>query len=646
MKKRKKIISIFLIITVCFSIFVFDTKISNADTSYSEVTSSTNIDSKYSFSPRFIDGVSYLEGFGGYSYESDLSRTTTKNSNGTYNVEYYDKNKFYPIRLTRNNEGKIGVWYRNIGTYRGDMLDLKITINEYSDIRDNWTVKSTQGDLICYPTIMFSKNKIGINPTSFSIKNTKYKFELYNKNGEFVNVNMHWNILDIDDAQYVQSDDIYHSYIDNSNWLQVSGNKIYSAYGKDSNSDEKKAMATILLDNKSSFILGFSATQYDEDDFNKKKVTKTWHTVEISGDSLAPFTTPKPIKSASSVVHKGDNIIYNINFIVPQQPNDYLYNKFVVNDKLPNGVKYKSYEITNDAGENATDLFNINCNGQNFTATANKLKDSKFYYKSYNIKINCVADSNYDFSIGNDGSKTVINNIATITSKAGSRAEESQNSNTASTEVKFKLTTSTDGHGSITNSINNISGGENKTITYTPNIGYEVSTINIDNKNIAINNANKKSYTFSNIHDHHKIHVTFKPTIDNKITITKKIPKNDLKSAYGNPVGIFKCIGTDLNGDTHEYYEAVELTKDDLNGDYYTKTVTFNNLVAGSYKVTEVDTSRYDLTSVIANSGATSSNNILNCDLINNKEAKGTFTNSLTKFNLWSHSNIKINQFK
>lgn len=193
--------------------------------------------------------------------------------------------------------------------------------------------------------------------------------------------------------------------------------------------------------------------------------------------------------------------------------------------------------------------------------------------------------------------------------------------------------------------MDNVVGGSDKTISYTPKAGYKLDTVTVDNKKVEATSY-KSSYLFKDVYDNHKIHVTFKPTTDNKITVTKKVHKNDFKDAYGNPVGIFKCEGKDLNGNTHEYYETVELTKNDLNGDYYTKTVTFDNLTAGTYKVTEVDTSRYDLTKVAAGSGSTSSNNILNCDLINNKEAKGTFTNSLTKFNLWSHSNIKINQFK
>lgn len=646
MKYYKKIVSFCLIFIMCFSIISFSNiKQVSAAMSVSQVTNDTNIDSKYSFSPRFINGVSYLEGFGGYSYTEDLWKSIRKNSNGKYEIGDYSSNTYYPIRLNNSNKGKIGVWYRNIGEYNGKMLDLKITVLDWSEIRNPWTVDSVRGTLTGYPAIMFHKHDIEINPTSFAIKNTKYKFELYDKSGNLEKVNMHWNVYDLDDAQYIQTDDLYHSYLSQDTWLSVSGNKIYAPYNQDSTPYETKAMTTVLIDNKSSFIFGFSAQQYDNNDFTSTKRTKTWHTIQMSGETLAPFTTSVPTKSATSVVHKGDNITYTIKFTVPQQPSNYLYTKFQIKDVLPKGVKYKSFSVTNDKGSNVTNIFSGNISGQTFTASVSSPKSANFYYKTYTMTINCIADSSYDFSVGNNGSKTLVSNTATITSKAGTRAEESKNSNTVSTEIRYKITTSTDGNGTITNSLDSIVGGSDKTISYTPKAGYEVDIITVDNIKVD-NSTYKDSYLFKDVYDNHKIHVTFTPTTDNKITVTKKVHKKDYNLAYGNLVAIFKCNGTDLNGSTHEYYEIVNLTKDDLNGDYYTKSVTFDNLIAGNYKVTEVDISRYDLTKVVASSGTTSSNNILNCDLVNNKEAKGTFTNSLTKFNLWSHSNIKINQFK
>lgn len=646
--KRKKIISYFLIFLICFTACVSSLQISNAAVSYSKITDSTNIDSKYSFSPRFISGVTKAEGFGGKngSSSSDNWKATWNSSKKQYIYET-QPDYWYYIRLTDNSQkGKVGMWYRNVGQYKGKVVDLKITIADWEAIKNPITINTNKGKKKSYPTIAFNTDTIKINPAGGYVKAPTYRFSYYDQNGNPLAISGHTNFIDIDDEQYMESSHFTKGYLTSNTKLTIKGNGVREMNGYESNNSDKTTWCTALFDNRSYYDVKFSSWRQDSEGYptDKSRKNRGFFTMLVNGNSLAPFTTPTPIKSATSVVHKSEDLIYNIDFTVPQQPSEYLYSKFVLSDTLPKGVKYKSYSVTNDAGSNVTSDFAASLNGQNLTLTVKSPSASNFYYKSYKLTINCVADNNYDFSSYNG--KVIANNVVTITSKAGSRAEQSSNSNTVSTEIKFRINTSTDGNGTITSSMNNISGGENKTITYTPKAGYEVSTITVDGKNITVDSSNKKAYTFSNIYDHHNIHVTFKPTTDNKITVTKKVHKNDLKSAYGNPVGIFKCEGKDLNGSTHEYYEVAELTKDDLSGDYYTKSVSFNNLTAGTYKVTEVDTSRYDLTSVAAGSGATSSNNILSCDLVNNKEAKGTFINSLSKFNLWSHSDLIINSFR
>lgn len=646
--KKKRIFSISLVLVMCFSIFLVDTKISRAAIAYSKVTNSTNIDSKYGFSPRYISGVTKAEGFGGALGNNSSDNWSAKwNSSKKQYIYTKEPDYWYYVRLTDNSQkGKVGMWYRNVGQYQGKTVDLKITIADWQAIKNPITVTTDKGKKKSYPTIAFNTNTIKINPAGGYIKAPTYRFSYYDQNGNPLTISGHTNFIDIDDEQYMESSHFISGYLSADTKLSTSGNRVSEKNGYESINSDKTTWCTATFSNKSSYDVKFSSWRQDSEGYpvEKSRKNRGFFTMLVNGDSLAPFTTPKPIKSATSVVHKGDAITYTIDFTVPQQPSEYLYSKFVLSDTLPKGVKYKSYSVTNDEGSNVTSDFTASLNGQNLTLTVKSPSASSFYYKSYKLTINCVADNNYDFSSYNG--KVIANNVVTITSKAGSRAEQSSNSNTVSTEIKFRINTSTDGNGTITSSMNNISGGENKTITYTPKAGYEVNTITVDGKNITLDSSNKKAYTFSNIHDHHNIHVTFKPTTDNKITVTKKVHKNDFKDAYGNPVGIFKCEGKDLNGSTHEYYEVAELTKDNLSGDYYTKSVSFNNLTAGTYKVTEVDTSRYDLTSVAAGSGATSSNNILSCDLVNNKEAKGIFINSLSKFNLWSHSDLIINRFK
>ena len=107
----KEGVVIFLIATLFLCIFLsftYITKPAHAVSSLQKVSASTAIDAKYSFSPRFIQGVTYLEGFGGNSYTADLWRWENNNY-----VEL-SSSAYYPIRVTSSSQkGKIGVWYRN-----------------------------------------------------------------------------------------------------------------------------------------------------------------------------------------------------------------------------------------------------------------------------------------------------------------------------------------------------------------------------------------------------------------------------------------------------------------------------------------------------------------------------------------------------
>ena len=73
MRKRKKIINFCLVFILCFSFIAGVSKEDvNAVVSVSKVTDTTNIDSKYSFASRYIDGVTKLETFGKASYDEDV----------------------------------------------------------------------------------------------------------------------------------------------------------------------------------------------------------------------------------------------------------------------------------------------------------------------------------------------------------------------------------------------------------------------------------------------------------------------------------------------------------------------------------------------------------------------------------------------
>ena len=112
-----------------------------------------------------------------------------------------------------------------------------------------------------------------------------------------------------------------------------------------------------------------------------------------------------------------------------------------------------------------------------------------------------------------------------------------------------------------------------------------------------------------------------------------------------SPLDVESIKGTDLNGNNHTYQKVVTLTEDTLKDGYYVVKVKFDNLTAGTYTAAEVDTSRYVLTNVLADKNARAEDNTLVCDLVNGKEASGTFLNGKTILQCFSHNNMKHNSF-
>ena len=644
--KLRQFIVIFILIGMMISVIIpFSIIQSNAVSTFTKISSSTRIDSKYSFSPRWISGKTYMEPFGDtakYSYAEDLWNLEGGGSQyGTVNSNWY-----YPVRLTSaSQKGKMGVWYRNVGEYQGKMLDMKFTIVDWSQIRTNTVLTSPAipgGSKVSHTTIFFGKTDITLHTISGYMKQPKFRLEFFDKSGNPVAISGHNTFKDIDDAQlYIASTDV-HGYLASNTKLTASGNRVQSPSGGAGEND-KPNWLTITYDNKTAIDFVFNNNLSENENFSTvKRKTRGLMVIIFDGDTLAPFTTPAPTKTGTAVSTPGGTVSYNVAFTVPQQPAGYLYSKFVLSDTLPNGLKYTGFSVKDDTGANVTGNFTGQISGQTFTLTPNNLSSSAFFFKGYTVTINTtVEDKDYKDQQGSDGRVILKNQAKIIAKNSPSVPEETKTSNVINTEILFNINTKTDGNGSITDSIKGISAGSTKEITFTPNAGYEVDTVTVDGTQVTATDK----YIFSDITKNHDISVTFKPTTDNVVTLTKKIAETDVNMANGTPTAIFKLTGTDLNGDSHQYQKVVTLTEDTLKDGYYVVKVKFNNLTAGTYTAAEVDTSRYLLTNVLADQNARTEDNTLVCDLVNGKEASGTFLNGKTILQCFSHNNMKHNSF-
>lgn len=133
--------------------------------------------------------------------------------------------------------------------------------------------------------------------------------------------------------------------------------------------------------------------------------------------------------------------------------------------------------------------------------------------------------------------------------------------------------------------------------------------------------------------------------------VTKRILAADFWAEHGNPTFIFEMKGTDINGDPHTYYRSVEFTDEyvkahtDPDG-YVEMTVTFNDVMAGEYVVSEVEVSRYEFDSISDLVNAQAKDDTAIYDLINNDTAASTFTNRKYEWQDYSSNDIVVNHIE
>ena len=198
---------------------------------------------------------------------------------------------------------------------------------------------------------------------------------------------------------------------------------------------------------------------------------------------------------------------------------DQRYSEFSITDKLPAGLKYagaKLYFIdgnTNAKSEVNADDYNLTDKDGLITAklTDKYLKVMPLNGGTYLLEISTVVDSSANGrSLTNQGFTTINN-------------KKIQSNNTVITVDKtFRITTSVI-NGKISESLT-VNKGESKTISYTPNSGYQLKTVEVDGQ-VVSPGENLSDYTFTDISCDHKIDVEYEKIP--KLQVIKTADKTD-----------------------------------------------------------------------------------------------------------------------
>lgn len=129
-----------------------------------------------------------------------------------------------------------------------------------------------------------------------------------------------------------------------------------------------------------------------------------------------------------------------------------------------------------------------------------------------------------------------------------------------------------------------------------------------------------------------------------EITVIKKIHKDDIIWAHGNPVFRFRVSGTDIKGIDHSYEDYIEFTEDHLKAEngYAVGKLTFRNIPLGTYKISEHDTLRYEFQSITAdtkNVTVSGKTGVAVLDL-DSRNAGVTFFNKIIRYDGFSHTDV------
>lgn len=142
------------------------------------------------------------------------------------------------------------------------------------------------------------------------------------------------------------------------------------------------------------------------------------------------------------------------------------------------------------------------------------------------------------------------------------------------------------------------------------------------------------------------------PTVKGELTVGKKIKSADIVFAHGSPTFTFRADKIENGSVTHTYFKSITFGEDyvkdntDSSG-YVYASVTFADIPVGEYRVTEVDTNRYDFggfenasANCVIDENAQSAAITLSDQ---NKTGEVTFVNSKTNQSDTSHAVLKTN---
>ena len=362
------------------------------------VTSNTMLLSKYSFIPRWIPGTTSIELFGDVQWDDNA-------------YEYGDSTWAYGFipSIDKREREKVGVYYRNVGTYRGAEIDLKITVMDWESVGpENGYIAYLAGD-------DENKGEFGHNMNGYWYVDQKWEFIDANTQKP-IRVNGYMNIVDIDREQAVVFDKATLSSIDN---LYVSSNPKTVVQFKPLASGEAAFVdyddvSVGPEDPEGQFIFTFSNTSQIRFKWSREHGKmrhppgavdnrRVWYGDYFSFTGkkfIDSHMTPATLlieernteKSANLKIsnRRPEDITLSLEQFVQDESPRFYYNSYLMTMMVDSRLEIKApLKVMGDDGVDYTNMFNIFVNNNRVEARAKPIavQSPSFYNKYYKLVV-------------------------------------------------------------------------------------------------------------------------------------------------------------------------------------------------------------------------------------------------------------------
>ena len=484
--------------------------------------------------------------------------------NKNSNVEIFG---FEPVSLPGGNiygtlsddsmKGRIGCWYKNVGTYNGRQIDIKCTITDY-------TFYSLEGEQeVGY--FQVDTQKIGLNATN--TKDISANMEFFDhETGKPVKVKGFATFADIDIRQGIEIlspvDEVF--VTKDCKLYKAPGSNLFTAPWKLSNTVDSDTDFQVQA-NYYSYNLAYKFYSGCENycfsdgtsvNGESRQVWKNTYTGNVAEydivnekegclwqgwqglyyGRMGRVSLSEPLSKTVSDVDEKDmsentlkdrkeHFTYKLSHYVPYEMEMFHYASYTIYDEIHKDLTvYPEFcKVLLDDGTDVSEWFQISTNGQkvSFSIKPEIAAEEDFYDKTYHCYIEVSISEDTDLSKYEGDIYSVKNRGHVV--------------------------------------MNRPQGEEKK-------ISNEVQTLLILPKG--------------------------------KITVTKRIREEDITWSHGNPTFFFVTEGTDHSGAYHKYENYVVFTKDNYKKEedgYISLNAVFEELPLGEYEVYEKKTLRYYL---------------------------------------------------